>query len=535
MRRLLLAALIAGCGAPAWQTTPHDEPFQRAPAPALHPPPPEREVSSWWEFFDHAFLEGPVRAARTGLGGGPPAGDVNAFGQVPDSAWFTNRIGRAPLTPDDIRRGPMQVDGPAPGPLTVTSGKSEGMTAGFVLKDAAGERWFVKFDPPALPGLSSGAEAIVTRLMWAAGWHVPENVVVRFDPARLRLAPDATRTDRYGRDQPADEVWLGALLAEVPRDADGQVRALFSRGLPGRPVGPWPFRGVRPEDPNDRLPHEHRRSLRGLWVFTAWTNDVDRREANNLDVWIEASPGQGSLRHYLIDFGTSMGAGGPRPKFIGEGDHHLIDFSVIGKSLLSLGFWYPDWEEMPPPAWRAAGVSFEADAFDPAGWRPTFPNAAFDEADARDTYWAASILARFSPALVGAAVDAAEYAEPGAALYVERVLLARREKLLRHAFAPVLPLDEPRVDGWSVSLTDLGALAGVGGGGPYRWTLARGGAEVAAGSAAAPVVDLGPHAAGDDPFLTLTWRRASGGPRVELHLRVVEGGLLPVGLWREVE
>ena len=39
-----------------------------------------------------------------------PALNVNTLGEVPDSSWFTNRIGQYDLTVDDVLRGPNQVD-----------------------------------------------------------------------------------------------------------------------------------------------------------------------------------------------------------------------------------------------------------------------------------------------------------------------------------------------------------------------------------------------------------------------------------------
>jgi len=43
-----------------------------------------------------------------------------------------------------------------------------------------------------------------------------------------------------------------------------------SRLLEGKPIGGPPFTGTRPDDPNDRIPHEQRRDLRGLASIFAW-------------------------------------------------------------------------------------------------------------------------------------------------------------------------------------------------------------------------------------------------------------------------
>ena len=45
--------------------------------------------------------------------------NVNTLGEVPDSSWFTNRIGVRDMTIDEVLRGPDTIDGPAPGPWEV--------------------------------------------------------------------------------------------------------------------------------------------------------------------------------------------------------------------------------------------------------------------------------------------------------------------------------------------------------------------------------------------------------------------------------
>src|SRR5262249_14432387 len=105
------------------------------------------------------------------------AKNVNTVDEVPDSSWFTNRIGRLPLTPEHVANGPNTGAGPAAGPWIVTSSKSDGVTPGFTIRDASGQRWFLKFDPPGYRGMSTGTEVAVTKLMWALGYNVPENYV----------------------------------------------------------------------------------------------------------------------------------------------------------------------------------------------------------------------------------------------------------------------------------------------------------------------------------------------------------------------
>src|SRR5262245_42319708 len=56
-----------------------------------------------------------------------PALNVNTLGEVPDSSWFTNRIGQQDMSIEEVLRGPDQVDGPAPGTWLVTGRPDAGI------------------------------------------------------------------------------------------------------------------------------------------------------------------------------------------------------------------------------------------------------------------------------------------------------------------------------------------------------------------------------------------------------------------------
>lgn len=539
---------LLGCAsAPSWQRLPHDTYFAAEPAPELHPP-----IEGEWSSESVYLVDGSlVRPLSHALSPGEylpprPALDVNDFGHVLDSTWFTNRIARRAPTPEEMRIGPDTIPGPAPGPLQVVSGKVEGVTPGFEVRDSAGHRFLVKLDHPAYPELASGAEIIATKILYAAGYNVPQNFIVRFRVDQLELSEDATTRGRYGGEIPLTEEGLRDILSNANPNPNGTVRALFSRIIEGQPLGPFAFEGVRDEDPNDTIPHERRRSLRGLRWFYAWLNNTDPRASNTLDVFVSASPnGDGYIRHYLLDFGDALGASGTEPKYLAEGYEHLVDLEALAIGLASFGIHYRYWLPVRRSPYRSVGT-FEALVFDPPRWKPAVPNPAFGQCDDHDLYWAAALISRFTPELLGAAVDTAEYSEPGAREHVLSTLIARQTKILEYAFSKFLPLEDLIVRGWKVGSTDRAVTADLEE--PdrvrYRWTVRDRDRVLDEGSHASPWADLEPavRAArlrpgfGRRPYLEVEWIREDVwgelSPPSRLLVRVLEDRPLPVGFER---
>src|SRR6188508_3094272 len=92
---------------------------------------------------------------------------VNAFDEVPDSTWFTNRIGRRTITPEELRAAPGGVGSPEPHkPWTIISSKVGGLSDGFIIKDARGEKFILKFDMRGKPETESATHVIVGKLLW---------------------------------------------------------------------------------------------------------------------------------------------------------------------------------------------------------------------------------------------------------------------------------------------------------------------------------------------------------------------------------
>ena len=67
--------------------------------------------------------------------------------------------------------------------------------------------------------------------------------------------------------------------------------------LPGKGAGKFKYTGTRKGDPNDIIPHERRRELRGLRVIAAWINHADAGEKNTYDAYVTAGA-RNYLKHY---------------------------------------------------------------------------------------------------------------------------------------------------------------------------------------------------------------------------------------------
>ncbi len=423
--------------------------------------------------------------------GGGGSGDGEAWNADPsdgvvNSTWFTHRNSVSPLAPDAVRRGPRRLEGPA-SPLTVTSIKAEGVTPGFNAKDADGVRWIIKFDPPDMAELASAAEVVATNLVWAAGYNTPENYVYLLDPDNLELdddlemvlVDDLARPVVYSVTGEGDRrltkaLFLEQVLARYPRRSDGTIRALASRFLDGIPIGPFSYSGVRFDDPNDVIPHEHRRELRGLYSIAAWLNHTDVKGGNSLDMFVRAAnqpasgPRIGYVKHYLIDFGSTLGSAAADRHIPRDGVENLFDLNMMGRRLTSFGAYRAKWQKIPTPETPPALGYYSLDNYNPGDWRPNLANPAFNKATPADAYWGAKIVMSFTDQQLAGAVDAAEYSDPADARALLDALRQRRDATGRYWFAQVSPIENVAIEDGVLTFDD-NWIDTFGGTGEYRW------------------------------------------------------------------
>jgi hypothetical protein len=409
--------------------------------------PEEREFSLFTYYGDVFAMQALERVLE--VHDPEPARNTNALDEVPTSTWFENRIGQRNLTPADIQRGP---GGEPPAlPLTVVAGKLGGSQPGFIAKDAEGRKFLIKFDPPDHPEMQTANAAVASRLFWAMGYHVPNEHVIFLAEGQIRIDPEARAQDELGDDRPFTRKALDKLLLGLGRTEDGTLRALASEVLPGVPKGGFSTHGVRRDDPNDRIPHEHRRELRGLRIFSAWLDHADINVENTLDMYV-SDRGRRFLRHYLVDFGETLGGLFPDRSWISYAG--FWDWKYQSLSLFSFGLWKRPWEGIEPAPYRSRG-RYVAHGFDPALWREAKPYYPFYETTPADAFWAAKIVMRFRRPLLRAAVEMGLLSDERAARYLEDTLVARRNAIGRTYLEALSPLDGFEIRRGALCMRDL--------------------------------------------------------------------------------
>ena len=122
----------------------------------------------------------------------------------------------------------------------------------------------------------------------------------------MEIDPKATIRRPSGARTPFTQDDIDAILERVARNPDGTYRVIAGRLIPGKILGNFLYAGTRPDDPNDVVPHEHRRELRALRVFGAWTNLTDLKAANTMDA-LETRERAIDVKHYLQDVGSTFG------------------------------------------------------------------------------------------------------------------------------------------------------------------------------------------------------------------------------------
>ena len=399
----------------------------------------------------------------------PPreAPNVNALDEVPDSAWFTNRIGRNKPSIAELVRGActpeeiLDADGAAPATWLIDQGKANGASAGFRIKIAGRRKYMMKTDVKEQPERPSAASAIGAAIYHAVGFNTSCEQVVFVDPRSLQLSPGLVVTDNSGIPRPFDQKALAAVLDGATHRGE-RIRLQASAWLGGYLIGPFRYEKTRGDDPNDAIDHEDRRDLRGARVLAAWLDHFDAREQNSMDAWIaddqktvDSSPGH--VRHYYLDTSDCFGSEWSWDAISRRlGRSYLLDWGDIGQDFVTLGIPTRPWDR----AARTPGMEmfgyFPSPEFDPEGWKNEYPNPAFGRATERDNAWMARILSRFDRDDIRALVELGKFADPRQSDFLAGVLEWRLQRIVERFLLRLSPVADLRITApGTVCATDL--------------------------------------------------------------------------------
>ena len=119
--------------------------------------PESIETGYLYDFIDGTLFQ-PVRRNldiqrrfRRITGKKKEAINVNVLDEVPDSSWYTNRIGTREFSIEEIKQASNVNPKPRSGKLVVLRGKTVGATPGFWVRDEKRSDFYIKIRPEKLP------------------------------------------------------------------------------------------------------------------------------------------------------------------------------------------------------------------------------------------------------------------------------------------------------------------------------------------------------------------------------------------------
>ncbi len=423
---------------------------------------PEEYVSPLvWDGADNLVFR-PLAEAFA-VEGSTEAVNANSLDEVADSAWFTGRLGTRPFGVDELRQGackPEQLlrpDTVTTGAWLIDKGKPNGASPGFRVNIAGQGKYMFKSDEP-VPERPSAASVIGAAAYHAVGFFTSCEQVVYFKPSLLTLKPGLRSVANFQAEKPFDQPALAAILSKLSRRGE-LVRMQASAWLSGRPLGPFRYEGVRADDVNDVIPHQHRRELRGGRLLAAWLDHFDAREQNTMDAWQSdghAPDSPGHVIHYYLDTSDCLGSEWAWDGISRRlGRSYVFDWGDVTSDFVTLGVRRRPWELVQRTPGREQFGYFEVEHFVPEDWKMEYPNPAFSRMTERDGAWMARILSRFTPEMVGALAELGQFSDPSNTQHVARILEGRLQRILSRYLTRLSPIADLRLEGAELCGVDL--------------------------------------------------------------------------------
>ncbi len=205
--------------------------------------------------------------------------------------------------------------------------------------------------------------------------------------------------------------------------------------------------------------------MRPWWITTI------RARINTLDSLTDGPSGK-YVKHYQLDFGSTLGSGSDKINSPRSGGEYLFDWKKAAVQLFTLGLAVPRWARASYPKFPAVG-RFESAMFDPDEWVPEYPNPAFRNRLPDDEFWMAKQIVNLRDEEIRAIVKTAQYSDARASEWVANCLIERRDKIGRAAFKKLLPIDRFELHDGRLRWVDVAADSKLGNALPIevRWAV----------------------------------------------------------------
>jgi hypothetical protein len=494
-RTLSLVVFLSACAAqkpfpardPMWQDGDlasvrakcHREPTKHDPA-HIACAPRVAESRLYWDGMDNLMFRPLSELVGVSVHG--EAINVNSLDEVPDSAWFTNRIGRRSMSVADVAAGActpddmLDPDSAADGSWVIDRGKAEGATRGFRVVVPGKGKYMLKAESlEDQPERQAASAAIGSAIFHAVGFYTVCEQVLYVRPSILKLMPGLRTKPNFGDEKAFDKKELDAIVADSPT-RDGRIRMSASKWVEGHALGPYSSEGTRGDDPNDVVAHEDRRELRGMRVLAAWLDRYDTRRGNTLDTWIadakdkpDSSPGR--VLHYQLDTSETIGGTWPWDPLSRRLTHqYVIDWGYLAADFFTLGIPRRPWDKKTrAPGYELFGY-YGVDEFRPEDWKNAYPNSAYSRATERDNAWMARILAHVTPDMLDALAQLGKFTEPRNTTYLAYVMGRRLEMILERYLTRLSPITDVSVTGDRLCGVDLAAWRRIRSAGAFRYS-----------------------------------------------------------------
>lgn len=270
------------------------------------------------------------------------------------------------------------------------------------------------------------------------------------------------RATSAGKKHVLKQADLDKMLRHLSTNQNGEIRVMANLSLEGKIIGPFRYSGTRSDDPNDLVPHDQRRDLRGLAVLCAWLNHTDAKADNSMDT-VVGKGADARIRHNLLDFGAAFGSDSDIAKDPRHGQEFFLPTSKAQlNKVYTLGLLPNDWERVHYPHDLPAAGNITQVAFHPASWKPNYPNQAFLRMTPEDAYWGAKLVMAFSDEDIQAIVEEGKFTDPRVTKYVTTVLEKRRDTVGSYWFNVILPLEHVGIDNGAFLYDDLAQRYNVG-------------------------------------------------------------------------